>query len=159
MKNEAEFNTIVTHSLTLGHKIGDQRSTITGFHSKNPFDGFGVFKGKEQAYPVYFESKFLSEPRAFNFDRLEEHQLYSLLTFATLLPESLSLFLICVDFGRNDKRVYVFRDMLYIKERKENKESITKKEFMIRKNFVKIKKNKIDFNEIIEMDKDLEYEI
>ena len=70
MKNEAEFNTIVTHSLTFGHKIGDQGSTITGFHGKNPFDGFGIASTDLGNYPVYFESKFLKEPSAFNWSRI-----------------------------------------------------------------------------------------
>ena len=157
MKNEAEFNTIVTHSLTFGHKIGDQGSTITGFHGKNPFDGFGIASTDLGNYPVYFESKFLKEPSAFNWSRLEDHQIENLLLCKKLLPDCLALFLVCVDFGRANKKVFVFRDMEYISNRKLSKKSITKKEFIARQNFILIKKNKIDFDEIIKMPLELEY--
>ena len=159
MKNEAAFNTIVTHSLTFGHKISDQGSTITGFHGKNPFDGFGITSTDLGNFPVYFESKFLKEPSAFNWNRLEDHQVEALLTCKKLLPNCLALFLICVDFGRSDKRVFVFRDIDYINNRKQLKQSITKKEFLNRKNFVRIKQSKIDFNEIVKMELNVEYEV
>ena len=159
MKNEAAFNTIVTHSLTFGHKIGDQGSTISGYHSKNPFDGFGIACTDLGNFAVYFESKYLREPSAFNWNRLEDHQIDSLLTCKKLLPDCLALFLICVDFGRADKRVFVFRDMDYINNRKQLKQSITKKEFLSRKNFVRVRQSKIDFNEIVKMEQNVEYEV
>lgn len=157
MKNEAEFNTIVTRSLTFGHKIGDQSSSLTGFHSKNPFDGFGIAETDLGNFPVYFESKYLKEPSAFNWNRLEDHQVSSLQKCKRLLPDCLAVFLICVDFGHADKRVFVFKDIDYIFNRKLEKRSITKKEFLSRKNFVRIKKNKLDFNEIVKIPLELEY--
>lgn len=156
MKNEAEFNTIVTRSLSFGHKIGDQRST-SGYHIKNPFDGFGIASTELGNFPVYFESKYIRNLSAFNWNRLEDHQIDALLACKHLLPDCLVLFLICVDFGRADKRVFVFRDIDYINSRKQLKQSITKKEFIDRKNFIRIKYSKIDFNEIVKMPLELEY--
>lgn len=155
MKNEAEFNTIVTKSLDWGFKIPDTGNSVM-YAPKNrlPFDGFGAVNGK----PVYFESKYLSTVRAFNFNRLEDHQIENLLKLKELMPDALVLFLICVDFGRGDKRVFFFRDMDYVNQRKMAKDSITKKEFLARRNYVKIKKGLMDFNELMECPLDREHE-
>lgn len=152
---EAEVNGIVSSSLTWAWKIPD------GPHLKgyNPFDGFGIFKaeGSADGIPVYWESKNLKKPQAFNFNDLQDHQINNLLMCKRLHSQSLTLFLICVDYGRRDKRLFVFRDMEYIFNRKASKKSILKKEFNIRKNFILIKNKHIDFNEIINMPVEWEY--
>ena len=53
-------------------------------------------------------------------------------------------------FGRGDKRVFYWTDMDYIDQRKRTSKSILKKEFMTMTNFVRIKKNLIDFSSILE---------
>lgn len=156
MKNESEFNNIVVKSLDFGHKIADTRSSVTFQMNKLPFDGFGVFKDINNiGHPVYFESKFLRKPQAFNFSRLEDHQIDALLKCSLLLDNNaLILFLICVDFGRADKRVFFFRNMEYLNQRKINKQSITKKEFENLQNYIPIIKQKIDFNKILQYKED-----
>lgn len=155
---ENAFNTLVTRSLNIpggyGYKIPDTFSSI-GTRSIAPFDGFGVYTSKEgKSYPVYFESKSLSEPKAFPLTRLEDHQISSLLKFYNALGDNaLVLFLICVDFGRADKRVFVWKnkDLLEINERKKLKKNILKREFESLNNYINIEHNKIDFEKILEM--------
>lgn len=153
MRNEAEFNSVVSRSLSVsgyGFKIADTFASSSLSRSSSPFDGFGYFFDKNnKGYPVYWESKFLKEPSSFNFNRLEEHQINNLINFKKAVPDSLSLFLICVDFGRGDKRVFYFKDLDEIYKRKQEKKNILKKEFLELKNYVIIKKGIIDFNEII----------
>ena len=70
-----------------------------------------------KGYPVYWESKSLNEPKAFPMTRLEDHQInYLIKLYNALGEDALCLFLICVDFGRADKRVFVWKnkDLLYI---------------------------------------------
>lgn len=141
---ERDFNTIVSHSLDFGYKIADTFSS-KGTRSKAPFDGFGIHNGKL----IVWESKWLKEPKSFRFDRLEDHQIENLLRFSEV-ENCVALFLIGVDFGRGDKRVFYWKDMGYISLRKQASQSIYKKEFTNLTNFVRIKKNIIDFNYILE---------
>lgn len=150
---ESEFNSIVTKSLNnqggFGFKIPDERSTITGFHSKNPYDIYGLYKNNFVAW----ESKWLNKPQAFNFDRLEEHQINNLIKSFELINNCLAVFAIGVDFGRADKRVFIWKnkDLYKIKERKQSKTNIFKKEFEERQNYIKISKGMIDFEQILNM--------
>lgn len=141
---EKDFNTIVGHSLDYGYKIADTFSSV-GTRSKSPFDGFGIHDGKI----IVWESKWLKEPKSFRFDRLEDHQIENLLKFSKV-ENCTALFLIGVDFGRGDKRVFYWKDMDYINSRKSNNLSLLKKEFLELQNFVKIEKNHIDFTRILE---------
>lgn len=154
MKNEAEFNSVVSRSLNVsgyGFKIADTFANASYSRSPAPFDGFGVFIDKEgKGYPVYWESKYMKSPSSFNFNRLEDHQIESLLKFKQSIPNCLALFLICIDFGRGDKRVFYFKDLDDIYKRKQEKRNILKKEFIELKNYVTIKKGVIDFNEILD---------
>lgn len=149
MLRESELNTIIRKSLDWGHKISDAGQIE---HGKSPFDGFGRYK--DQA--VYWEAKFLPEVRSFNFSRLEDHQLEGLKEVSKI-KNSLSLFLIGVNFGRSDIRVFIFRDLDYIEKRKKEKDSIFKKEFLERKNYVTIKKNILNIEELINIDPKYEY--
>ena len=141
---EKDFNTIVSHSLDFGYKIADTFSSV-GTRSKAPFDGFGIHDGKF----IVWESKWLKEPKSFRFDRLEDHQIENLLRFSKI-DNCVPLFLIGVDFGRGDKRVFYWKDMEYIDSRKRSFQSIFKKEFVELTNFTRIKKGKIDFTYILE---------
>lgn len=151
---ESEFNSIVTKSFNnqggYAYKIPDTFSLTTGYHSKNPYDIFGMYKGKF----VSWESKYLQKPQAFNFDRLEDHQIDNLIkSFEIMAPNVLSVFAIGVDFGRGDKRVFLWsnEDLYNIRERKKSKKSLLKKEFESLDNYVKIRKGEIPLGEVLEV--------
>lgn len=149
MRNEAELNRIITKSINeegFAFKIPDTVSYHTQKHPDLPFDIFGICNGK----PVYVESKFLKEPKAFNFSSLKEHQIQNLLKCKRLCPDSICLLLIGVVFGRGVIRVFYFTDMDYIYYRKVNGLSITKKEFLSMSNYVPVRKGKIDLSFIRE---------
>lgn len=142
--NEARINTMIGNSLDWSHKISDG-----GTHGKLPFDIFGVYKGR----PIYIETKYLPTPKSFNFHRLEDHQIKSLFDIQKLDEDEgtlISLFLVAVNFGRGDIRVFYFTDMHEINQRKQEKKNILKKEFESRTNYVTIKKGLIDFDRILE---------
>jgi len=154
MKNEAEFNGIVVKSLNQNgwaYKVPDQVSLTTGFGAPKPFDIVGIYKdSKGIGRPVYIESKFLHKVESFNFSRLEDHQIDALSKCQNLLGKNaLVLLLICVDFGRAEKRVYFYKDMKEILNRKQEKRNILKKEFEAASNYTIIRKGLIDFEEII----------
>lgn len=154
MKNEAEFNGIVTKSLNMrgwGYKIADQVSLTTGMTSPKPFDAIGIYKSEDgEAYPVYLESKFMKKPGAFNFNKLEDQQIAHLLKCQRLLGnKAIVLFLICVDCGRADKRVYYFKNMEYVNKRKEDKRSFLQKEMLKANNYTVIKNGLINFEDIL----------
>lgn len=151
---ERDFNTIVSRSLNnlggYGFKISDSGQYFNGKvgHSKNPFDGFGRFNN----HFVCWESKYLNSPSSFNFNNLQDHQIENLIGFYEGIPEACySLFLIGVNFGRNDIRAFYWinEDLYNIKKRKENKDNIFKKEFLSLNNFIKIKKGMINLDEIL----------
>ena len=139
---EALLNTIIKNSLTWAHKISD-----SGIHNKLPCDGFGMYNDK----PLYWEAKMLPKPRAFNFSRLEDHQLEALSTIKGLGGDGvIAVLIICVNYGRGDKRVFVFTDMEEIARRKELGLSIKKKEFDNNPHYVRIERGKIDFSTLID---------
>ena len=143
MKNERELNSVITRSINrngFAHKIADSVSLKSSQSNKLPFDIFGICNQR----PVYIESKFLKEPKAFNFDRLEDHQLESLIKCKRSCPYARCYLLIGVVFGRGDIRVFYFEDLDYIYLRKTSKMSITKKEFLSLSNYVQVKKGMID---------------
>ena len=148
---ESDFNSIVTKSLNsqggFGFKIPDERSTLTGFHSKNPYDIFGLFDG----HFIAWESKYLQKPSAFNFNNLQEHQIDNLIKAFEICPNAISRFAIGVNFGRADVRCYFWKneDLYDIKARKDNKKNILKKEFENLDNYIKIKKGQLDIKEIL----------
>ena len=140
--NEAQVNGMLRKSLDFGFKIPD------GSMTKLPFDLFGVYQGKG----IYIETKYLPKPKSFNFHRLEDHQISSLLNIYNLDENRnnlVSLFLIVVNYGRGDKRVFYYKDMKEIDRRKRNKENILKKEFDISTNYTTISKSLIDFDKIL----------
>ena len=145
MKNEAEFNRVVCRSINkegFARKIADTVSYTSKRHSDLPFDIFGIYGG----HPVYIESKFLKEPKAFNLSRLENHQLDALLKCRKLCPDARCYLLIGVVFGRGDIRVFYFDDLDEIKRRKDSHQSILKKEFLSNDRFVSVKKGLIDLS-------------
>lgn len=149
---ESDFNGIVTKSLNsqggFGFKIPDERSTLTGFHSKNPYDIFGIFDG----HFIAWESKYLQKPKAFNFNDLQEHQIDNLIKSFELCPNAVSIFAIGVNFGRADTRCFFWKneELYTIRDRKNNKNNILKKEFEKLDNYIKIRKGQLDIKEILE---------
>lgn len=152
--HEKEFNTIVSRSLNtlggFGFKISDTGQYFNGkvSHLANPCDGIGLLN----KHFVCWESKYLNSPSAFNFTNLQDHQIENLIKFYENIPNACySLFLIGVNFGRGDIRVFYWMndDLYHIKERKINKNNIFKKEFQTLTNFINIKKGLINFNEIL----------
>ena len=151
---ESDFNSIVTKSFNsqggYSFKIPDERSTITGFHSKNPYDVFGLYKGKFWAW----ESKWMNKVESFNFNRLEDHQIDNLIkSYEIMEGNGISVFAVGVDFGRNDKRAFIWgNSQLYIiREKKNAKKNILGKEFKELTNFVRITKKEIPIDEVIEI--------
>ena len=145
MRNERDLNGLITRSINkkgFAHKISDSVSLKSSQSNKLPFDIFGIYNGK----PVYIESKFLKEPKAFNFSRLEEHQIKSLIKCKKLCPDASCLLLIGVVFGRGDIRVFYFDDPEYLYDRKLHRQSILKKEFESMTNYVSVKKDLIDLS-------------
>ena len=153
---ENQLNAIVGDSCNWHFKPEDGRRL------KSPicFDGFGVYKAAAgDSIPVYWESKNLKKPQSFSFKDLQIHQITNLEAVQRLMgAKALVLFLVCVDYGRMQKRVYVFKDMKYISTRKAEQRNILKREFDKRRNYVLIKKQQIDFEEILAMPREWEYE-
>jgi penicillin-binding protein-related factor A (putative recombinase) len=149
---EKDFNNIISRSLNdfggFGFKIPDTFAAGKSYvRSKAPYDGYGIY----QNHFVCWESKWLKAPQAFPLTRLEDHQIYNLIHSFELLPSSYSFFFIGVDFGRNDKRCFVWKneELYNIRDRKLRKENILKKEFEQNQNFVRIHKNKIDLSHVL----------
>ncbi len=139
---EKDINSKIVKSLDFAHKISDESK------GKKPFDIFGVYKGKG----IYIETKYLSKPQSFNFNRLEDHQIASLLDIYNSdkgQGNLIAVFLVAVNFGHADVRVFYYLNMPQINKRKLSKDNILKKEFEASTNYVKIKKGLIDFNKII----------
>lgn len=153
---EAQLNRVVgVGSLNWAFKIPDG-----GTHGLLAFDGFGIYKPADgEGIAVYWESKNLKRPESFNFNDLQQHQIDNLRAIAHLSKNVMPLFLVCVDFGRAEKRVYFWRDMDYIYQRKLEKRNILKKEWMVRKNFVLISKQHIDFDKLVAMPREYEYDV
>ena len=148
---ESDFNSIVTKSLNsqggFGFKIPDERSTLTGFHSKNPYDIFGLFDG----HFIAWESKYLQKPSAFNFNNLQEHQIDNLIKAFELCPNAISIFAIGVNFGRADIRCSFSNneDLYDINASKDTTSTIPQKQFDNLDNYIKIKKGQLDIKEIL----------
>lgn len=141
MQSERDLNKILTSSLDVGYKIQDVGD---GVGNKRPFDLFGTFNDR----PVYVEGKFKPVPEAFNWSRLEDHQIDYLLKFD--IPNAIACVIIGVVFKRGDIRCFVYctEEAAY---RKKNNISVTKKEFMNDENYVKVEKGKVDYNKIVEL--------
>lgn len=118
---EKDFNTIFRRSLDWGYKISDAGGQLSG---QKPFDGFGMLDGT----PIYFESKFLPKPMSFNLNRIEDHQIDNLLKISKLNNDIHCVIVLCVDWGRSDKRVFIFSNMEEIFKRRVEGKNFLKKE-------------------------------
>ena len=127
MNNEAECCTIIKNSfITLGQvmwKIPDPSGQYTQTIQR-PFDLFGTWRGK----PIYMEVKYINKLKSFDLQRIEEHQITSLLALKNVLPESICCIALGVKVGRGDNRIYFFTDIYDIERRRTNKQNYKKKE-------------------------------
>ncbi len=103
MKNEAEFCTVIKHSLTTSYKICDDPN---GFGSRRCFDGIGMLSINDKLTFVCWEAKFLKTYSAFNFNRIEEHQNFYLTEYQKSGVKSFVI--VGINCGRADIRVFVF---------------------------------------------------
>jgi hypothetical protein len=138
---EKDLCKIIVNSLEWGYKIPDPQRTEVYRSAKRPFDIVGTIKNK----PCYIEAKILNKPQCFNFDKLQPHQIDSLMHVKKTCPDSYCLLVIGVVYKRGDLRVFVYDNPFKIAERKVNKFNITKKEFE-ETNYIAVKDGKIDFN-------------
>ena len=139
---EKNFQTYMTHSFREAgaflYKISDAS------WEKKPFDCFGVYKGK----PIAMELKWLTTPKAFPMTRFEDHQLQGLLDWWK--SGGWGALVIGVDFGRSDKRLYIWKneELLGLEQRKKDKRNILKKEFEALP-YILMKNQKIDIDRLI----------
>lgn len=137
MKNEADFCVVVKHSLINGYKIPDPNNLYSST-SKRVFDGIGSIIFNNELKFVCWEAKYLKKPSAFNFNRIEEHQSYYLSEYSK--TGVLSFLILCVNYGRADKRVFIFKW-------DNNMDDLYKSGFSIHlKNLNKLPYNKINKN-------------
>lgn len=149
---ESDFNSIVVRSLNqqggYGYKIPDTFSVYSHQRNTAPYDIFGYYNGKF----VCCESKWLQKPQAFNLNRLEDHQITNLIkAYELMRGNGISLFVIGVDYGKGDKRVYRWKneELYNILDRKNNKQSILKKEFEQNEDYIKIYKGLLNIEELL----------
>ena len=123
---EKDFQSIVTHTFNSQdgwcYKIPD-----SGWDLK-PYDCYGFHNGMTYV----MELKWMSKPQAFNFSRLEQHQIDNLIrTYEIMGDNARCMFIVGIDYGRTDKRAYVFcNEQLYeIARRKKEKRNLLKKDF------------------------------
>ena len=135
MRNEREFNSCIGRSLDWHFKIPDDS------RCEKPFDGFGIVNGKS----IYWEAKFIHQPEAFNFHRLEDHQLRNLREIKSLNPDAICIVIIGVVFGRGDIRAFIFDDLDEIARRKEFNVSIKKKEWLQISDYLKVSSGYLNF--------------
>lgn len=138
MKNEAELCTVIKNSLINGFKIPDPSSSFRQT-SKRVFDGIGTLIVSNELRFVCWEAKFFKKPMAFNSNIIEPQQSYFLSEYSKA-KNVISYIILGINYGRADKRVFIFNwdssmDNLY------------KKGFSIYlKNLNKLKYNKINKN-------------
>ena len=123
---EKDFQSILTHTFTSQegwcYKIED-----AGFSPK-PYDCYGFHDG--MAYVM--ELKWMNKPQAFNFSRLEQHQIDNLLrTYEIMGDNARCMFIIGINYSRLDKRVFIFcnEQLKEIARRKKEKRNLLKKDF------------------------------
>lgn len=149
---EKDINSIIrksfAHQGDYAFKIPDSGSYTDGFvtHTKLPYDGYAYYNGKFIAW----ESKFLSKPMSLNLQRLEDHQVDALLKTKHCLNESLALFLVGIKWSSRETRIYAFKDIDMINERRNNKDNILKKEWEQLTNYVTVSKGLIDVDRIVQ---------
>ena len=128
MTSERELNTIIKNTLLnnggWASKIADPQGKAVYTSIQNPFDGFGVIGNT----PVYWEAKYMNKLASFNLQRIENHQISNLCRIQELLTNSVCCIILGVKLSRNENRIYVFKDIIDINERRNNSQNFLKKE-------------------------------
>lgn len=110
---------------------------MMGTGIQNPFDGFSVMHN----LPWYWESKLLKGYKAFNFKKIEDHQIENLLKIKDGLGDNCYSLIILGVFEPRQYFDIFFFDTGYIMDRiVEGKKSILKKELLEIKENEKYKK-------------------
>lgn len=110
-KLEAKFCTVIKHAMVDAYKIPDDTSYMMGGHggqtTKRPLDGIGMIDTCDGLKFCAWEAKYMPSAQALNISkRLEEHQDYYLRSWAR--SGILTYLIVGVDYGRADKRVFIF---------------------------------------------------
>lgn len=107
--NEAQFCGWIKNSFPEDHifKIPDTSSGNFAMTVKRAFDGIGMIEQDGILHPLYWEAKYLPKAGAFNFNRIEPHQ-DKYLRIYKQIPGAVSYVIVGIDFGRSDKRVFIF---------------------------------------------------
>lgn len=105
--NEADLNTIVKNSVneTIGgwaYKIPDPQGQQAISAVQRPYDGFGFLNYS----PLYWEGKFQKGYKAFNFKRIEDHQIDNLTIAQVLSKKNKIPVYSCVALGVWQSREY-----------------------------------------------------
>ena len=114
MKNEAEFCTVIKNSMVKGYKIPDESGFQYGAHTSiRCFDGIGMLDSKyfgennNQLKFICWEAKYLKKPGAFAFSKIRPWQNEYLCAYEKA-DKVKSLVIVGIDYGRADKRAFVF---------------------------------------------------
>jgi penicillin-binding protein-related factor A (putative recombinase) len=144
MNNEASVCTIFKNSLLLSnevmHKIPDPSSNYSST-TQRPFDMFGSWQGK----PLYVECKFMNKMQSFNLQTIQDHQIDNLCNFKKRILNAESWIVLGVHAGRGDNRIYVFKDIFEIEERRKAKENYKMKD-LLTFSFLPVKKDLCQLN-------------
>jgi penicillin-binding protein-related factor A (putative recombinase) len=143
--DEMEFCTVIKNSVnmlknSICHKIPDPTGAFAQT-VKRPFDLFGALNGK----PLYIEAKYMNTAESFNLKKIEDHQISSLLEFKEAVSDSVCWVVLGVNWGRADKRVYVFSDIKELSLRRKEGKNVLKKELATLPYF-KISKDLLDLS-------------
>lgn len=145
MKNESEVCTILRNSFKEkdeeAFKIPDPSSMYSQTIAR-PFDLIASWRDRM----IFIEAKYMKTPGSFNLQRIEEHQIEALQSWKISVPSSESWIVLGVTFGRADHRLYIFKDIHNIAERRTNKQNFLRKE-LEKLPYYKVRKNLIDLEE------------
>ena len=146
MNNEASACTILCKSFckqgSWAYKIPDPTALFTQTVPR-PFDIIAV---KGSSY--YIEVKYLNKMESFNLQRIEDHQIASLLDIKQRNPEAVCWIVLAVKVGRGDNRFYLFKDIFDINNRRILKKNFLKKELETL-NYYKVKNDLIDLSDVL----------
>lgn len=111
------------------YKIPDPRKGFSTSSAKRPYDIQGAYKDMD----LYVESKFLKGYKAFNFNKIEPHQIYYLTQVSNSISKNFTTRypLICLAIWEPRKFIHMyFFDIKLINKLIKNKKSILKKELL-----------------------------
>jgi penicillin-binding protein-related factor A (putative recombinase) len=127
MTDEMTLCTIIVNSIKssggVAWKIPDPSGAFATAIAR-PFDILGATK---EGCPLYIEAKFLKTLESFNLQKIESHQMESLLSLKKLMPTAECWIVLGVKIPRKN-RVYVFKDIYEIERRRKAKENFKMKE-------------------------------